>query len=198
MVPFTFVLAFEGAVLASRWTARHRPTWTAEGAARLFLVAAVASVVINAAAFTVMAMPSWNVDRDDMLAAGRALDSAGAPATDRVLSADPAGIKYFTGRGGVVTPNDSLDVIHQVAADYDIRWLILERAHIVEPMIPVIEGKSDVGWIGAPVFVVPYTGPKTGDAAADNAPAMAIYPVCTERYDMRCGLVYLDGTRAAP
>jgi len=187
MVPFTFILAFEGAVLASHWAARHRPAWTQDGAARLFLVVAAASVVVNAAAFTALAIPSWNADRDGRVAAGRALDAAGAPQADLLLSADPGGFKYFTGRGGVVTPNDSLDVIRQVAADYHIRWLVLERAHLVEPMFPVIESKTRPTWLGAPIFTIPYDGPATGDAAADGAPAMAIYPVCTQPSDTRCG-----------
>jgi hypothetical protein len=187
MVPFTFILAFEGAVLASRWAARHRPAWTEEGAARLFLVVAAASVVLNAAAFTVIAIPSWNTDRDARVAAAQALDAVGAPQTDLLLSADPGGFKYFTGRGGVVTPNDSLEVIRQVAADYGIRWLVLERAHLVGPMFPVIESKARPAWIGAPIFTLPYSGPRTGDAAADSAPAMAIYPVCTRSDDVRCG-----------
>ena len=176
-----------GRILASRWAARHRPAWTEAGAARLFLVITVASVGLNAAAFTAMSMPSWNTDRDDRVAADQALDAAGAPATDLLLSADPGGFKYFTGRGGVVTPNDSLEVIREIAADYDIRWLVLERAHLVAPMFPVIESKARPAWIGAPIFTVPYNGPPTGDAAADSAPAMAIYPVCTRLDDVRCG-----------
>jgi hypothetical protein len=187
LVPLTFILAFEGAVSASKWAARHRPAWTEEGAERLFLVAAAASVVLNAAAFTVMAMPSWNADRDNRLAAGAALDRAGALDSDRLLSADPAGFKYFTGRGGVVTPNDSLEVIHQVAVDYDIRWLVLERAHLVDPMIPVIEGTARPAWIGRAIpGSVPYLGRKTGDPAVDGAPALAVYPVCTRAGDTRC------------
>jgi hypothetical protein len=187
MVPFTFILAFEGAVLASRWAAAHRRAWTDEGAARLFLVAAAASVVLNAAAFTALALPTWNADRDNRVSASGALDAAGAPQSDLLLSSDPGGFKYFTGRGGVVTPNDSLEVIRQVAVDYDIRWLVLERAHLVEPMFPVIESKVRPAWIGAPIFTIPYSGPRTGDAAADNAPALAIYPVCTTSGDQRCG-----------
>jgi hypothetical protein len=159
-------------------------------------MAAVASVAVNAVAFTAMAMPSWDTDRDNRVAAGHALDAAGVPSTDLLLSADSAGFKYFTGRGGVVTPNDSLEVIHEVARDYDIRWLVLERAHIVEPMYPVIESKSRPEWIGPPIFTVPYTGPKTGDAAVNAAPALAIYPVCTRAGDTRCASPV--GLRAAP
>jgi len=187
LVPFTFILALEGAVIASRWVLRYRPAWTAEGAARLFLIAAVASVVLNAAAFVALAVPSWNTARDMRLAAGRALDSAGAPKTDLILSADPGGWEYFTGHGGIMTPTDSLDVIHEVAVDYHARWLILERAYIVDPLVPVIESTVHPAWIGRPIFSVPYEGAKTGDPLADGAPALAIYPVCTSADDLRCG-----------
>ena len=78
----------------------------------------------------------WVATRDDRLTVGQALDLLGAPETDLVMSADPSGIEYFTGHGGVVTPTDSLDVLHQVAVDYHIRWLVLERAYIVAPMVP--------------------------------------------------------------
>ena len=175
---------------------RYRPAWTEEGAARLFLVVAAASIVVDAVAFTAIAMPSWETDHDNRVAAGRALDAAGVPSTDLLLSADPAGFKYFTGRGGVVTPIDSLEVIHEVASDYDIRWLVLERAHVVEPMFPVIESKSRPEWIGPPIFTVPYTGPKSGDAAVNAAPALAIYPVCTRAGDTRCSSP--TGVGAAP
>ncbi|HEX7490489.1 MAG TPA: glycosyltransferase family 39 protein [Candidatus Limnocylindrales bacterium] len=196
LVPLTFILAFEGAVLASTWVVRHRPSWTPEGAARLFLIASVGSVLVNAGAFTALALPSWNADRDNRIAAGRALDLAKAPETDCLLSADPAGFKYFTGRGGVVTPNDSLEVIHEVAIDYDIRWLVIERAHIVAPLAPVIESKVRPAWIGAPIFSVAYHGKATGDAAVDAAPALAIYPICTTESDTRCGTA--DGAPADP
>ena len=187
LVPFTFILAMEGAVLGSRWVARHRPSWTEEGAARLFLVASTASVVFTAAAFTVMALPSWSADRDNILAAGQALDRAGAPKTDRLLSADPAGFEYFTGRGGVMTTTDSLDVLHEIAVDYNVRWLILQRAYIVDPLVPVIEGQTRPAWIGLPTFTIPYTGKPTGDRLVDAAPALAMYPVCTQPGDTRCG-----------
>jgi hypothetical protein len=108
------------------------------------------------------------------------------PTTDLLLSADPAGFKYFTGRGGVVTPNDSLEVIHQVAVDYDIRWLVVERADLVEPLRPVIESKVRPAWIGEPIFSMPYEGPRTGDPTIDDTPALVIYPVCIASADTRC------------
>ena len=186
LVPFTFILALEGAVLASRWALRYRPAWTEAGAARLFVVASVACVVLTAGAYIPMVMPGWNEARDNRIAAGAALDRFGAPVTDLLMTADPGGYEYFTGHGGVVTPTDSLDTIRQVAGDYNIRWLVLERAFIVKSMIPVIELTDRPAWIGAPIFDIPYKGALTGDPAVDGAPALAIFPVCTQPGDRRC------------
>ncbi len=186
LVPFTFILAFEGAVAVSGWAARRRPAWTAEGAARLLLVAGLVCVVVNAAAYAAMVLPDWNALRQDRLEAGRALDAAGAPRTDLIMSADPSGFEYLIGHGGVVTPIDTLAVLHEVADDYDIRWLILERDFIVTPMVPVLEMTGRPAWIGPPIFSVPYTGPLTGNPVADGAPTLAVYPVCTRAGDTRC------------
>ena len=186
MVPFAFILGMEGVVIVVTWIARHRRGWEENRAARMFLVTAVVMVVLNAAAFTYLVGNAWNQARDLRLDAAAALDGAHVPTTDLLLSADPGGFEYFTGRGGVVTPNDSLEVIREVAADYGTRWLILERAHIVTPLAPILEMKPRPDWIGAPVFVVPYTGPATGDPAVDAAPALAIYPICTVAGDQRC------------
>jgi hypothetical protein len=133
-----------------------------------------------------MVMPGWNGARDNRVAAGAALDRFGVPETDLLMSADPAGFEYFTGHGGVVTPTDSLDVVRQVAIDYNIRWLVLERANIVQSMVPVIELVSRPAWIGSPIFGIPYTGALTGDPAVDGAPVLVIFPVCTQAGDRRC------------
>jgi hypothetical protein len=103
------------------------------------------------------------------------------------MSADPGGWEYLTGRGGVMTPTDSLDVIHEVAVDYHVRWLILERAYIVDAFIPVIESLSRPAWLGPPLFSIAYKGAPSGNATVDGAPALAIYPVCTVASDTRCG-----------
>jgi hypothetical protein len=173
-------------VIVVTWIARHRRGWQEDRAARLFLAAAVGTVVLNAGVFAILAGRSWDVDRELRLTAGRQLDLRGAPRTDLLLSADPAGLEYFTGHGGVVTPNDSLDVIRQVAADYGVRWMVLERNHIVTPLAPILESKPRPDWIGAPIFEEPYTGGATGDPEVDAAPALAIYPICTAPGDTRC------------
>ncbi|HEX7495947.1 MAG TPA: glycosyltransferase family 39 protein [Candidatus Limnocylindrales bacterium] len=187
LVPYTYILGFEGLAVAVAWVSRHRRNWQEKRATPLFIGTAAGLMILSTAVYAAMSFPSWDAERDQMLAAGRALDAAGAPSSDLVMSADPAGYKYFTGRGGVVTPNDSLDVTREVAADYGIRWLVLERAHIVAPLAPVIESTVRPSWLGPPIYVIPYTGPQTGDSAANGAPALAIYPVCTAAADVRCG-----------
>jgi len=186
LVPITYILGLEGVVIVATWVARHRRGWTEDRAARMFLIAAVGTVLLNAGAFGFLAARSWNQERDMRLDASAALDRTGAPKTDLLLSADPGGFKYFTGHGGVVTPNDSLAVIREVAADYGTRWLIVERAHIVTPLAPILEMKPRPDWIGPPIFTIPYTGEKTGDPAIDAAPALAIFPICTVAGDTRC------------
>jgi hypothetical protein len=186
LVPYSFILGLEGVAIAAAWVARRRRGWEEVRATRLFVAAALVTVVVDAAAFAYLASRSWDQERDVRLQAAAALDEAGAPSTDRLLSADPGGFEYFTGRGGVVTPNDSLAVIREVAADYDARWLVIERAHVVDPLIPILEGKTRPDWIGPPILSVPYSGPATGDAEVDAAPALAIYPVCTAPGDDRC------------
>ncbi len=194
LVPFTFILGMEGVVIVVTWIARHRRGWEEERAARMFLIAAVGTVILNAGAFSVLVSKSWNSERDALVSSGLAIDAAGGRTSDLVLSADPGGIEYFTGRGGVMTPEDSLDVIHHVAEVYGVRWLVLQRSQIVAAMAPVLESKGRPAWIGPPIFSLPYDGPKSGDPAADAAPAMAVYPVCTTPSDTRC----LGVARAAP
>ena len=186
LVPATMILAMEGVVISSGWAARHRPAWTPDGAARLFLGAALACVVASAASFGASAIPAWEAHRSDLASAGAALDAAGAARSDLVMSSDPAGFEYVAGFGGVATVSDPLDVAHQVAAGYHVRWLVLERSDVVAPFVPVLEGAAHPGWIGRPVFSVPYAGPKTGDPAIDAAPALAVYPVCAQAGDARC------------
>ena len=188
LVPFTYIAGLEGVAMAAMWVARRRRGWEEKRAARLFVAAAVATVLLNAGAFAYLAGGSWNTDRNLRLDALSALDRAGAPQTDLLLTSDPGGFEYFSGRAGVVTPNDSLDVIHQVAADYGTRWLILERAHIVSPLAPILEGKPRPDWIGPPIYTVPYTGPRTGDPNVDAAPAVAVFPICTTAGDTRCAI----------
>jgi hypothetical protein len=110
----------------------------------------------------------------------RALDAHGIPATDRLMSIDSAGYRYYTGRGGVVLVNDPLETIETVAAAYGVRWLVLERTDAVESVAPVLAGTRPP-WIGRPIW-------QQAAASADGAEAVgvAVYPVCLVAGDSRC------------
>lgn len=182
LVPYSYILGMEGLASATRWVARRRAGWQEERAERMFLAAGAATAVFTAAVFAAATVvPAWSHDRETRLAAGAALTALHVPASDRLMTADPAGFEYLTGRGGVVTPADPLATVEVVARDYDVRWLVLERDQIVASLGPVLTGRVRPSWIGPPVFTAP---PPAG--TADGIPALALYPVCFSPGDARC------------
>jgi hypothetical protein len=106
-------------------------------------------------------------------------EPVGVAPDDRLLTIDAAGFKYFTGRGGVVTPDDGIDTIESVARAYRTRWLVLERDDMARALEPVLRGTSRPSWIGPQLFRVP--------APDGGPPRLALYPVCTSAGDTRCG-----------
>jgi hypothetical protein len=97
-----------------------------------------------------------------------ALDAAGAPTTDRVMSIDASGMRYWSGRGGVVLVNDPLDTIADVARAYDIRWLVADADEGVQAVGPVLAGSDHPAWLGQPILT-------EGDPVE-----LAVYPVHPE------------------
>jgi hypothetical protein len=109
--------------------------------------------------------------------AGR-LEALGVGPDDRLLTIDAAGWNYWTGRPGVVTPDDPLETIEAVARAYETRWLIVERDAAARALAPILQGRSRPAWIGPPAYEI---------AAADGGtPRLALYPVCTTADDARC------------
>jgi len=102
----------------------------------------------------------------------------GAASDDRIMSIDAAGMKYWSGRGGVVLVDDPVDTVRRVADAYGTRWLVLGG----DPQVPLAEQIQVSGtrpeWVGPPAF-------RAGD--------MAIYPICTDAWDHRC-----EATPATP
>ncbi|HEY7591000.1 MAG TPA: glycosyltransferase family 39 protein [Candidatus Limnocylindrales bacterium] len=179
LVPHSYILAVEGIAVGVAWTAARRRSWNPAGATRIFTTAAVVFALFAAVASAVSVHAGWDRKREARSAVAVALDAAGAGMNDRILSIDAAGMRYATGRGGVVTPNDPLDTIESVARAYGTRWLVLERDDIVAPLAPVLLGQSRPSWIGRPIFRA-YAPPRPG-------PEIALYPVCVTATDDRCG-----------
>jgi hypothetical protein len=178
MGPHAYILALEGVAAMVLAIARRRPAWQPEVAVPVFIWVFVGLVLASAAIYAPVAHASWDADRAPRLALAAELDHLGVPESDRLMTIDAAGYKYFTGHPGVVSPNDSLDTIRGVAEGYDIRWLVVERAGAVEALELVLVDDIRPNWIGPAVFTIP---------AADGGPAtLALYPVCFQPADARC------------
>jgi hypothetical protein len=176
--PHGYILALEGVAAAVAWIARRRPRWNEATATPVFVGAIVVFTAATAALYAVPVHVSWSESRDQRLALAGQLDRLGVASTDRLLSIDAAGMKYFTGRGGVVTPDDPIDTIEAVARAYGTRWLVLERDQAAQSLGPVLRGETRPDWIGPSVYTVP--------AADGGPPRLALYPVCVQPGDARC------------
>ena len=152
LAPHSYILALEGIAIAVAWVAARRPTWRAESATAAFTGAAIVFAVGAAAVGSAFVHGVWDESRARFVRVAEALDAAGAASTDRVMSIDAAGTKYWSGRGGVVLVNDPQDVIHEVARAYDIRWLVLDREDSVKSMAPVLDGTARPSWLGEPIL----------------------------------------------
>jgi hypothetical protein len=187
LVPHSYILVLEGIAVAVTGIAARRRTWHAGRATRVFSgvavgFAAVAAVVVGLGIHT-----GWEAQRADRRALAAALTLAGATPDARVMSLDAAGFDYVSGHGGVVTPNDPIETIHEVATAYRIEWLVVERDNAVAALAPVLNGEARPAWIGPPVYTIPGT---------DGRPRAAIYPVCQGDRDARCAVVAVAASAA--
>jgi len=178
LVPGVAILSVEGVLLFVGWIAGRRRRWNEGTAGGVLVWGIVAIVAVSGAVFGRTAITHWHEVNDPRAELAAELDRLAVPATDRVLSIDAAGLKYWTGRAGVVTTNDPIDTVHDVAQAYAIRWLVLERDSVATSMGPVLAGARP-SWIGPAVFTI--------QAADGGLPALVLYPVCTVAGDSRCG-----------
>jgi hypothetical protein len=177
LMPHAAILSVEGVLLLVSWVAGRRRNWEEGTAGTFFVWGIVAIVAASAVALGQGVVANWDAVRQPRQALAAAMAEMDIPATDRLLSIDAAGFKYWTGHPGVVTPNDPIETIEAVARAYDTRWLVVERRDAADAMGPVLAG-SRPSWIGPPVFTVP--------SADGGLPALALFPVCTAAGERRC------------
>ena len=187
LAPHAYVLALEGVAVAVGWAAARRSTWSVPAATRIFSVAAVGFAVIVAIGSALVTQAAWASRRDDFLLVDRGLADAGAGPDDRVMSIDASGTLYWTGRPGVVLVNDPLATIEAVARAYQVRWLALNRADTVASVAPILDGGARPGWLGAPVASRPARQLVDAAQLPPGAVGVALYPVCLDAADLRCG-----------
>lgn len=183
LAPHGYVLALEGIVVAVGWVARRRPTWNATQASRIFVSAAVGFGVLAAVAGSFSVHATWSAKRERMQAVAAALDAAGAPVSDRLMSIDASGYRYWTGRPGVVLVNDPLPTVLQVAQAYDTRWLILEKDDSVPAAAQILIDGIRPAWVGPPILA---------------RPDVSVYPLCTASADPRCAAASSPASATAP
>jgi hypothetical protein len=174
VVPHAYVLGVEGIGLAVAWVARRRRHWNVPLATRNFTAIAVIVLALGAAGATWKTVESWGVEASVRQGASAQLAKLAQPG-DRLMSADPGAYRYYAGLGGVVTPADPIGVVEDVARAYDIRWLVLERAHIVDAFAPIY-----VGTPPQPDWLV-----GVADAGDAPIPTWRVFAVCLSAQDQR-------------
>ena len=153
LAPHSYILALEGIALAVGWVANHRRAWDATTATRIFTGATLVFASIAALFGSLFVHQVWADTRTKFVAVAEALDLAGAPATDRVMSIDASGTKYWTGRGGVVLVNDPIETVERVARASDVQWLVVDGSESVQAAAPLLDSVARPGWLGASVVL---------------------------------------------
>lgn len=184
LLPHGYLLLTVGIGAAVGWTARRRRGWEVDRASRAFSGLAVGVVAVFAVVSTLATSGVWHALVEVRAPIVSALSSL--PPDDRLMSADPAGWWYATGRAGVLSPTDPLPVVEQAARAYGVRWLVLEGNNIAPSLRPVLTGAERPVWLSRPLLTVPASA-AGALATADGAPAAALYAVCLTAGDARCG-----------
>ena len=153
LAPHAYILALEGIALAVAWIAGRRRAWDADAATTVFTGATVAFAAVAALFASLFVHQVWADSRAKFIAVADALDRAGAPLSDRVMSIDASGTKYWTGRGGVVLVNDPIETVERVARAYDTRWLVLDGEDSVQSAAPILDDVARPPWLGDPIVL---------------------------------------------
>jgi len=169
LAPHAAILSIEGVLIFVTWIAGRRRRWETGPAGSFFVWGIVALVIASTVVFTPAVYAGWNASRVPREELAAELDGMGVLRTDRLLSIDAGGMKYWTGRPGVVTPDDPIDVIESVAKAYNTDWLVVERNDAARALGPVLAGTRP-SWIGPPVFTVP--------SSDGGLPTLALFPLC--------------------
>lgn len=122
LVPLWAALGVVGLDGVVEWVARRRRRWNVRSAKLVFS----AGLVVMAILLSVMIGLPNRVKVQGASPLYKALREQ-IPADARVMINDPAQLYYFTGLGGVVLPNESPDVIREIAREYDVRYLVIEE-----------------------------------------------------------------------
>ncbi len=133
LMPFWTVLGVLGIERGVDWMARRR-RWNPRTAKPTFTVSALV-VVLGLSVFLGLGGRTPQVD----VALYEQLESV-LPPDARLMANDPSAVYYYTGFYGVMLPNESPDVIPEIAARYGLTHLLIEgvedeqAARVTEPL----------------------------------------------------------------
>jgi len=178
LAPHAAILSLEGVLLLVGALAARRRAWQEDAAGSVFVWGIVAITIATAVVFGRQTQAGWASLRTPRVELAAQLDDLGVGPNDRLLTIDAAGWNYWTGRPGVVTPDDPIETIEAVARAYDTRWLILEREDAARALAGVLTDDDRPPWIGPAAYSIP--------AEDGGTPRLALYPVCTAPGDTRC------------
>ncbi len=177
--PYAYILALEGVAALVVAIARRRPAWDPARAIPLFSWVIVGLRGRHGLPLRAGRPGGLEGGRRAPPALAAELDRLGVPATDRLMSIDAGGFKYFTGRGGVVSPDDPIDTIRDVARRLrhplaDPRARCDGRGAAPRPRARRAAGLDR------------RTGLRRPRHRPSGGPALALYPVCFDPADTRC------------
>ncbi|MBI1279354.1 MAG: hypothetical protein GC179_14595 [Anaerolineaceae bacterium] len=146
LVPFWAALSVVGLDAVVDWVARRRRRWNARSAKTVFSIGLVAMAILLSLR---IGLPN-RVPPRDTSPFYQALGAQLPPAA-RVMINDPAQLYYFTGLGGVVLPNESPDVIVDIARKYGVKYVLIEEVSddgrssnaITEKMVSILTAPPD-------------------------------------------------------
>lgn len=141
LIPFWSILALLGIDASVDWIAKRRRQWqpalakTVFTAAALLLAGGLALLYgINGRVLPVTEPPALYAELYKVL-----------PYGSRVLYDDPPELYYYTGIGGATLPNESPEVILDIARQYDVQFLVLKNdlAAIPAELLPILDAPPD-------------------------------------------------------
>jgi hypothetical protein len=121
LVPWWAALGISGLDDAVNWAAKKRRRWNAVTAKRIFSAALVGAAVYLS---LVVGLANRAAPHDTPTLYAKLSEIL--PPDARVMVNDPAQLYYYTGMGGVVLPNETPDVIPDIARKYGVDYVLLE------------------------------------------------------------------------
>lgn len=122
LMPFWAALSFVGLQSAVSWMAARLSHWDQYKAETGFsLMMAVVAIVFGLA----LGLPRRVLANDPMPELYQTLKQI-VPEGERVMLNNPSELYYYTGLGGVSLPNEGPDIVQDIAAKYDIDYLVVQ------------------------------------------------------------------------